>query len=537
MARCLSSSRWGRPRRGYVRGGRSGPDVQPERPRLAAALCRRWVLAVTLGILVGAAVGAGFWFFLPPGKHTAYVKLYMPSRPEHVLYDLDGTNFGSFQRTQLALLRGRMVLNAALANPKVRQLNLDAVRKKLSAVEWLEKEIKVDFPDGPELPRVTMTGDDPEQIKVLVTAVVDAYLEQVVNKEKLQRQQRIAQLKEILTDYEGRLKKVQDRRDELARAIGAGSDQVLVIKQELRERQLGLAQGELIRVEADLRRMEIEAKIYQGRDGTAVEVPDKLIDAYVDNDLKAEVAARTELEARLCAGPESPGRREQPNDPEVTQRHRTEEYPSRRAAEEVAPPVQSPTPGEGAERFQGQLALLNDQIKFNSELKDLLLKEVERLQGDTKKLTAGAINIDGFRVDLQQMEAGVSRVKAEIDKVTVELPAPPRVTQQEETIVIAPDESARKLKMAGMGTGIGFGAVVLLVSFLEFRIRRLDSADEVVQGLGLDLMEHLPAAPRRFGGRLIHSAASDTADWQALLAESVDSRGPCCCGRGARCAS
>src|SRR5262245_19924877 len=80
----------------------------PNAPALLRALRRRWLLAATLGVLAGAAIGAAVWFFLPPGKHTAYAKLYMPARREKIIFDVDNNpDFATFQRTQLALLRGR----------------------------------------------------------------------------------------------------------------------------------------------------------------------------------------------------------------------------------------------------------------------------------------------------------------------------------------------------------------------------------------------------------------------------------------------
>ena len=189
------------------RGATASPvlSAAPTAAALLKALRRRWLLATTLGLIVAGITAAGVWTFLPPGKQTAYVKLYMPMHPAGIIntHPEDHGDFAGFQRTQIALLKSRFVLNAALGKPKVRALNLAAVANTIAPVEWLDKEIKIETPDGPELPRVTMSGDDPEQVKILVTAVVDSYMEHVVQEQTAKRQKHIEQLKEISRQVRG----------------------------------------------------------------------------------------------------------------------------------------------------------------------------------------------------------------------------------------------------------------------------------------------------------------------------------------------
>jgi capsular exopolysaccharide synthesis family protein len=62
---------------------------------------------------------------------------------------------------------------------------------------------------------------------------------------------------------------------------------------------------------------------------------------------------------------------------------------------------------------------------------------------------------------------------------------------------------------------------LLLIVWREFRIRRINSASDVVDNLGLNLMGTLPALPRR-RMRWSLTTASDESLWQCLLTESVD---------------
>ena len=262
-------------------------------------------MAVTIGSLVGATAATALWFFLPPGKHIAYAKFLMPKNPPGLIYkhpeDLGQGQFEAFQQTQVALMRGRTVLNAALRNPEVLKINLRPLTKDTPAVEWLEKEVRVTTPEGPELPRLTMSGYNPEHLKVLLQAVVDAYMEEIVGVQKRHRQERLDTLKEISITYQKRLNRIVDARNEEAKLIGVGEERAIALKLEMGQKQVMLAQAELIKVDADLRRLELEEKVYNAtiEKKGPTEVSDKLIEAYVERDLAHDMAIRDKLQARL----------------------------------------------------------------------------------------------------------------------------------------------------------------------------------------------------------------------------------------------
>ncbi len=54
------------------------PELRTSALALRKAPRRRWLLAVTLGCLAAVVAATAVWLFLPPGKHTAYAKFFMP---------------------------------------------------------------------------------------------------------------------------------------------------------------------------------------------------------------------------------------------------------------------------------------------------------------------------------------------------------------------------------------------------------------------------------------------------------------------------
>jgi capsular exopolysaccharide synthesis family protein len=508
----------------------ASPAAKPSSPNhaliLLRALRRRWLVAITLGSLVAAGIAAAIWFFLPPEKQTAYVKLYMPKKVPGVLYTHpeEVSEFTVYQQTQLALMKGRMVMNLALNNPKVKALNLEAITTSLAPVDWLEKEIRVTTPDGPELPRISMIGDKPEQLKILVDAVVEAYLKEVIDKGRVRRQEHIDQLKEIATKYEATHRRLVDARNQTAKAVGTSDNRVIALKQELAQKELSVAQAELFKVNAELRRMELEVKTYQGAQSGSVEIPDNLIDSYIDKDLVKEIAIRDQLEARLAAT-----RRVLDNDQHPKILSLLDDIAAQKKAiaarrKELRPQYKEQLKEKAQNDTQARLINLKDQVRFYKEFQSNLDKEVTRLDAASRDLNGKSLVIEGYSVEIQLAEAGVARVRSEIDKETVEQPDPPRVTRlDKEVVVVTNDEVARKVKVAGLGAFGGFGVVLLLLALVEVRSRRIDSFEEVGQGLGLQLMGTLPAARKRIRRGMTGSSASHAAEAQSRLADSINS--------------
>jgi hypothetical protein len=470
------------------------------------ALLRRWLLALPVGLLLAAVAVAAVWYWPPPGKYMAYIRLHMPTRAPRILYDIDrGEDFASFQGEQLALLGSHRVLDKALSNPSVGRLLPGTDTTKLSAADWLRDEVKVEFPEGPELPRVAILGDDPAAPKALVTAVVDAYLEEMSANQQAHQQKRIDTLKQILATYDERLQRLQKTKNELARAAAAGNDKLLVLQQELLQKQLAQAKSELVTVTADLRRWELEAQLFQPREGARPEVSEQLIDAQIEKELEKERDLRKELAARLTKaklmpdGPDEATIKKYREELEAQTKFIDEQRKNLR--ESVRNDLWAKQVREGKARFDS----LKDKTTFNSQLKKLLEGEVERLQGEVKVLNNKAIDPDAGKIDLQQAEAGVALVKSELDKAFVELAAPERVRRyDDEAIVVFLDDTPRKLRAALLAGLAAIGVVLLIASFLKLpRGWGLNTVEAAQGDEALPHGDH-PPAPDAIGSTLIH---------------------------------
>src|SRR5207244_1652609 len=121
-------------------------------------------------------------WLVTPTRYTARSLLDVAANPPRVLFqtgDNRGDPFHTFQKKQLALIKSRPVLTAALRLPKAADLRV--VRQQIEPVEWLEQKIQADYTVAPDILRVSMTGDRPDELLVLVDAATEAYLQESVN--------------------------------------------------------------------------------------------------------------------------------------------------------------------------------------------------------------------------------------------------------------------------------------------------------------------------------------------------------------------
>jgi hypothetical protein len=77
------------------------------------------------------------------------------------------------KRNAMTLVKSRDTLSAALRQDPVRALAI--LQKQQNQVAWLEKVLEVDFPNDGDIMRIGMNGSNPEEMAILVNAIVDAF--------------------------------------------------------------------------------------------------------------------------------------------------------------------------------------------------------------------------------------------------------------------------------------------------------------------------------------------------------------------------
>lgn len=354
----------------------------------------------------------------------------------------DPSQFVSFQRTQATLLKSRLVLNAALKQPKAAELKL--VRDQADPVEWLETQLEVEF-TSPEIMRVRLSGEDPEELKVLLNAVADAYLNEVVFKEHNRRLARIEQLKNIAQTYQAKLADKKRALKELAKLAGAKNPKNLLLQQQLLLEQISSAQKDLSTLQRERRIREIELKLLEEKLQTLANAPiaEPLIlgelnkDPVVREFLSREVTLKLELEkAKKLVNPKAFAEMSKETAKEIKvvqdalEQHR----------KEMRPEIIKRLRGQQVMEPQQQIDELKTKMTFSDEWEKRLTEDIERWSKMNQNVNVQGLEIEGLNDDITQVEAIAKKAMTEAEKMEVERHAPPRVSKLEVEPIV------RKLK-------------------------------------------------------------------------------------------
>ncbi len=167
-----------------------------------------WLLILVL--LASGAAAVAWRTGLPGTRYTATAQVLVERRIPHVLSPaaepFDPAEFENFRETQIQLFKSRFVLMAALRDPQAKnQPSIEREDAHHDALEWLGRQIRVECPN----PRtgiltISLTSGDPHEAAALVNAVVDAYMNEVVNYDRQQRRDRLSDLQQISAEKKTR---------------------------------------------------------------------------------------------------------------------------------------------------------------------------------------------------------------------------------------------------------------------------------------------------------------------------------------------
>jgi capsular exopolysaccharide synthesis family protein len=493
----------------------SGPDL----PALLKALQRRWLLALGLSLLLAPAAAAGAWLLLS-AKYTAFAQLHLAAVPPWVVAKNADTpegrsEFATFQKTQAQRIKGRLVLGAALARDDVKRLSI--VQEQNDPIGWLEDELKVEAPDGSEIMTVSLAGTEPQEQVTLVQAVVKSYEEQVVNAERDRRAKRVQELDKIYADTDKQLRKDKDDLKNLVDQHGTADKEVLTQQQiglttDLAELKKQHAQTRFERMNAERRLAALKAQEKNVKDAPPP-ITEAELGAMLDADPIAKGhTARLEQLRRIIKGFERDGSR--PDEPTLV-RAREQVQEAQKALDERKAALQAElgkrTHNKAREEYDAAVAQVQADVSSLAAQEKALETEANALAGQVKTIGTSSTELEMLRAKIDREKHYADKVWDDVELLKAELKSPPRVTLLQEAALQKKDIKRQVLATAAAPLAV-LVLVALVVGMLEFRTRRIHSAEEVAVGLGIRVVGAVPQLKRQAD-----------ATQQAGVVESIDS--------------
>jgi capsular exopolysaccharide synthesis family protein len=500
---------------------------------LLRALRRRLPSALGLAILALFTSFTASWSLVPQAKFKAKSLLKVDSQTPRILYKVEnqgGEDYKRYQKTQVNLLRSRVVLSSALSSEGISKLPM--IRDLPDQLAWLQENLEAQFLGDSELMEISLSGDRPEDLRRIVNAVTAAFMDEIVLKEGKEKAGRLETLRKLSKTYTDMKKTRRDTIRKLAQQAGSDDKQTLILQKQFAMEHLASLRRELAEVESQKRK--IEAILRTRRPETLQETAAPLVSsAEVDrlvgqdpgvSDLVANLA---DLERRLALE-SSHSRQVARNaamDPVVKKLR--DEVTSLRAAlakkrgevrRVVIRGLQDPeTNGEipSGDPNRQQLAILED-------IDARIRAEIDKGSRNDEKLTDDTLDLQDYQDDLAQIQQAAAKIDSEVEMLNVELQARSRIMKIEDAETPTTRDERKRFLMIGVITLGSFLGTLLGVAFLELQARKVDSADEVVVDLGLPVVGALPMLPSKARDSRVRRRTERDRYWHNLLLESVD---------------
>jgi capsular exopolysaccharide synthesis family protein len=493
----------------------------PDAFSLMKALRRRWFLAGTLGILCAGLVGAAAWVLLP-ARFTAFALLQVSSKQTTPLAGGTGTkeDFVIMQKTIAARLKSRDVLMRTLSQDQVRHLGL--IKKHpdtLSTLTWLEEYLKIEIQDNSELLTVSLTGEDPNDLQVIVNNMVKAFMTITSTEDKTRRKERLDKTKFLFENAREKLAEKINAKDNLLKSSGVKDPWAMMNLLQNTQTELRQAQSDWSHYRFDLERKRAQhANLTAGKKkldqmtAKDVALKDALdFDPSLRKDLDHVERLEKYLERMFKAGyqPTEFAIRQAQGELDTIKKRSDDAIKSVKT--ELLQKIKQKQEGD----LEFNLANLQAEIvpleKFVAETRDrgeTLTKDLERINISSKKY-------DLLDSEINQEQKNVDRLFDVFKQAQMEDEAEARIVPIGEAELQNRDTKKRILMLV-LAPIAAFVLCLLAVAWWEFAARRIHEPDEVVAGLAMRVVGAVPELP---DPKSAHASAEIV---QHNLIESID---------------
>ncbi len=504
---------------------------------LLHAVRRHMLIILSTGLAFAAVTGTTLWLVQKPQYKAEALLQLAPTQPRILGRGTADqamevqNEFEIFRDTQKSLITSRFVIMAALRDPKLKNraciLREDATH---NTIQWLASEIRVDFPaKSAGLMQVSATEPDREDAAVIVNAIVDAYMNEVVNYDRQQRRDRLSDLQQISAEKEN---EVRTKREQLKRElenIGAGDDETMKSRSTMAFTIYAQFLAELQKMRAEHRaligKLQETKRALQDLASNVTEIPETEVVMLLNNnpqyrDLQSRLLMLQQMEKQhmdqVVSGTKpSPGYVRTKADYENTK------------AQLDTLQQQSRDMVRGAKRIalEQDVRRLESQVQITVEQLAGFEKEVDRKANEADSMGKGSVAAQMARNEVDNVQTILHGVAEERERLRVELKSPQRVKilGDPNSPAAVPENETRDFRFMFIiaGSLLAFFLPGAGIVAWDLRTERINSVSDVSKRLKIPVIGTVPQIPatvmRRLGDTTQRSKI-----WKMRFTESVD---------------
>ena len=484
------------------------------------AFRRRWIPALAVAIPAAMLVAGVLWQMIPAQYETsALLKIQQYQQVLGADTKERESEFLTYRDSQINMLKSRPILTSAMRVEGLKETRM--MRDMKYPIEFLEKNLDVDFDYSAEFIRISLEGEYPEDIAMVVNAVKDVYLDEVVYNERNQKINDLRLLETKFNELDQNVRKNQQRIARMADELGTGDSKIAILTQQRLQENLRDLEKDLRDINDDIRNEEAIRLYYRERGYTEEQMRAAMpmigfggsrnaaLPAAAAGPDPGAVAQKKLLEIRSKIAEFQRNIRDK-NHPGLLAMLRKEKELAAAATGMVAAP--QGTPGVSISKYEHLL-----------KQRERLEEEIKTMTADLRQSGARLVQLEEEKRDIASQEKTRETLAQEIANRRIELDAPQRVSIVQEANIPEKRNIKKRTQMATFGGFAIFGMVIAGFTMFEWFSYRVGSTSDIANAVNLRLVGTIPSPDK--GGLLglgIFSGKVNYDEWNRAVIESMD---------------
>lgn len=507
--------------------GQAGTDAGFNFTSLLHSLRRCWPRALALGLLLSGITAVVMWMMLPV-MYTAEALIEVKRAGQ----SLDGSQrfesdqaYERFRETQASFIKSTFIIGIALRNePSIDKFYI--LRKvPRNKAAWISDHIKVRPFGDSELLELQLRGENDDEVKSLLSAVIKAYDQKVLQVAKRTKEQQLDKLKLAITERRDAANRLTKDYIALAESQGVPTSPsrhamtLELLHDNIRDKTSKLA--ELTRTSSEIGMEILKADTLTAAGSARVSMNLVLdeIEHYPDYmELKKQRSEIEDERDRISKA--------FPNSPEVAkfQREITRlDQKMKVRRKELEPRVR--------ERLTQEREDSPQELQKNLEVwkiqQDGLKTQINQLEKEIFDLRENATKLNAAHAELMQQDDEIQRAKKVLEgynqtKANLELDMrePPRISLVQDPDIR--DESSTLLRLLEIlsASAFVFGLTGVGVVLWDYQMKRVNSASDLASALDIRMLGTLPLIHNE---SLLSFGARQPQQLELVLTHSTDS--------------
>jgi len=507
---------------GFGPGAPRGPEILHgsfNQMWFTNCLRRKWLLALSFGVLSALAVTAALlWLFPLSSQITALleVKSGTVDPLAESVRRVDTKEVELFQQTQLTVLKSQFVLKAALRPTAISQLDA-VVSERPDELTWLYDGLRATF--AGEVLEIRWDGqENSDDMKKVVDSVIEAYRNEVVTNERIRKKETQEKMAKLHKQLATELKEKIERYQTLSKDLEGPESPIASTVLNMLINDVRLIQSQIVDTKKQLIDIEVGRALAEQQARSVSALEQAVQAAMAEDPTMANFDGEQYTIAQQIRDLQSITKRKaSPQIKQLQARARQlsseiQQYRIQKEAE-IRNQLKS-APNDMLAQVMAEYILRRDNLNttfneleadYDSKVAEIQSKgersgEVAMLESEIEQLREVERTMD-YKLQIWDVEDGAARERIRVMQ---------RAFISEKVNVL------ERWLIALLGGTAAFFATCYCVALVEFRRRRLNSPVDVDEGLGIRVLGVLPSIASR-------RAMAPGSPVAAQLSESIDS--------------